>query len=54
MKKHVIYTETDDSIDSILEKISNYPKYKNPIYIMIPDDIVKIFLNKTNLAIFAQ
>ena len=54
MKKHVIYTETDDSIDSILEKISNYPKYKNPIYIMIPADIVKIFLNKTNLAIFAQ
>ena len=54
MKKHVIYTESDDNIESILEKIWSFPKYKNPIYILISDDIIKVFLSKTNLAIFAQ
>lgn len=54
VKKYIIYTDSDDTIDSIIEKIISSPKYKNPIYILLWEESSKIFLNKLNIKIFSE
>lgn len=53
MKKHVIYIDSSENLESLIEKIELSLDFKSKIYILVPEES-PLFLDKNNFEVFVK